>query len=126
MQYLNDWKQCPQPMQLVQRKDGQQSFGGNPHILTMQHEIEYVRNLEMQNTAQRKQLEQMQHALSNANEQIEKLREGNYGSDWQLIEEPVAKRTWMTDGSRREILMDRVIESVIVYSLYAENTSLGV
>lgn len=121
MDYLNDLKHCQQPMQLVKRTEVQQPFGGNTQILMMPHEI--VRNLELQNTAQRNQLERMQQALNSANEEIEKLREGIYGSDWQLIEEPVAKRTWMSDGCRREILMDRIIENVVVYTLYSENTT---
>ena len=61
------------------------------------------------------QLQISESALERAREEIVMLREGAYGSDWQLWQDDISKRIWMTDGKKKEVLLEAAVEKVILY-----------
>ena len=74
-------------------------------------------NLVAQNASLTQRLGQKQAALDMAQQEICNLKEGIYGSDWQLRQDDAENRIWITDGKKHEVLVEAAIKRVLAYSL---------
>ncbi len=68
-----------------------------------------------------KRLKEKQAELDAANQKICNLKEGFYGSDWQLRQDDVNNRIWLSDGRKHEILLEGAVKKVVAYTLQSFN-----
>lgn len=71
-----------------------------------------------ENAALLKAISKRQLALEEANQKIRNFKEEIYSSDWQLHQDDITNRIWLTDGRRREIFLDGAIKDVTAYSIH--------
>lgn len=64
-------------------------------------------NLVAQNASLTQRLGQKQAALDMAQQEICNLKEGIYGSDWQLRQDDAENRIWITDGKKHEVFLSQ-------------------
>lgn len=72
-------------------------------------------NLTRQNVSLLKQLGNMEKELISCKSEINNLKEGLIGSDWQLIQDDTKNIILMTDGKRHEVLVNAAIKKVTPY-----------